>query len=343
MINLNKKIVTKEDLLNEISDLDIYRFYSGKEVVLKGGLLSPLRDETKPSFGYFKGDSGEILFNDFVLGKGDCIKFVQLKFGLTFFEALSKVVIDFNLNNKFEFKKVFKTSKMYDPSRFKSRNKVLSEASKYDIQINSDSFDKKDYDYWSQYNITPRILGYYEVFKVKNLFLGDNLITPQNLCYAFREFKDNKLSFKIYQPFSSSFKWITNHNESVWQGWRQLPKKGKILIITKSLKDVMTIVSNFKLPATSLQAESVIPKDSVIEELKERFENIFLLYDNDYNSSTNWGRKLGKNISEKFNIPQIEIPEKYKSKDISDLIKNHGKEKTLKVLKKIIKEKYDKK
>ena len=34
----------------------------------------------------------------------------------------------------------------------------------------------------------------------------------------------------------------------------------------------------------------------------------------------------GKMIAERFNITQIEIPEKWESKDPSDVVKNHGRE-----------------
>ena len=33
----------------------------------------------------------------------------------------------------------------------------------------------------------------------------------------------------------------------------------------------------------------------------------------------------GKMIAERFNVTQIEIPEKWGSKDPSDLVKNHGR------------------
>jgi len=103
-INLNKKLVTKELLLKHVLDIEIYLHYSKQNVVIKKPMLSPLRTELTPSFGYFMGESGEICFNDFKLGKGDCIKFVQIMFDLNYFEALSKIVIDFKLTDKFYYK-----------------------------------------------------------------------------------------------------------------------------------------------------------------------------------------------------------------------------------------------
>ena len=61
-----------------------------------------------------------------------------------------------------------------------------------------------------------------------------------------------------------------------------------------------------------------------MEELKARFGCIFLLYDNDCDKAVNWGREFGKKLSSKFGLVHKEIEEKYKSKDFSDLVKNHG-------------------
>jgi hypothetical protein len=78
------------------------------------------------------------------------------------------------------------------------------------------------------------------------------------------------------------------------------------------------------IPAVSLQTESAFPKEHVIDILKNRFSLIYLLYDNDFDKEINWGREFGSKLRDKFKFLQIEIPEEYKSKDFSDLVKNHG-------------------
>ena len=86
----------------------------------------------------------------------------------------------------------------------------------------------------------------------------------------------------------------------------------------------MAIVNVTGIPAVSLQTETIIPKAKIINELKFRFDNIYLLYDNDYDKEINWGREFGLKLSEEFDLCQIEIDEEMKSKDFSDLVKNHG-------------------
>ena len=326
-INLNKKIVTKEGILQYIQDIDIYRFYSGSEIALTGGLHSPLRNDNKPSFGYFQGESGEVCFKDFVLGAGDCIKFVMIMFGLTYFEALSKIVVDFNLTYHFIYKDVEKTKRNYDPDNYETRDKLLSKANNFVLGKKSRDFKLYDLKYWMQFGIDIDILKLYNVEPIEYIFINNTPILADKFAYCFKEFKDNKETYKIYQPFNKKYKWLNNHNDSVWQGWEQLPKKGYELIITKSLKDVMSIVNVLDIPAVSLQAESVLPKEQIIKELLDRFAKIYIWYDNDYDSPTNWGRQFGDKLQELFRTEfRYEIEDKYKSKDFSDLVKNFGKE-----------------
>ena len=86
----------------------------------------------------------------------------------------------------------------------------------------------------------------------------------------------------------------------------------------------MSIYECTGIPAISLQAENVKPKEKIIEELKSRFENIYILYDNDFDSEVNWGRQFSTKLAAKLNLPRIEIKSILNSKDFSDLVKNHG-------------------
>ena len=327
MINLNKQKVTKEGLLQYINDIDVYRFYTGQDVVLRKSILSPLREEKKSSFAYFKGHSGEICFNDFVLGVGDFVKFVELKFGLTFFEALSKIAIDFNLDDKFYCKKMEKTLRGYNIKDLKPREQIIATANRRKLAVRTRKWAAHDLAFWQQFGITFKTLEFYNVYPIDYIFFDENPMLADKFAYVFKEYKDNKETIKIYQPYSKLYKWLNNHNDSIWQGWEQLPKSGEKLIITKSLKDVMSIYDVLnKTPSVALQSESVSPKEAIILDLQNRFKTLYLLYDNDYDKEINTGRLLGEKIVENLPIIQIEIPERFKSKDFSDLVKNYGTE-----------------
>jgi hypothetical protein len=110
----------------------------------------------------------------------------------------------------------------------------------------------------------------------------------------------------------------------VWQGWTQLPKTADTLIITKSLKDVMCLYEVAKLPAIAMQSENVLPKRHVFEQLSSRFGTIELLYDNDFDKKPNWGRIFADKFAKEYGLIDSFIPDKYQSKDFSDLVKNFG-------------------
>ena len=324
-IDLNKVFVTKSGLLNYISDYEVYKMYIGGTVInTKGRIRSPLRQDEDPSFGFFIGETGELCFKDFILGSGDFVRFVMFKFGLTHFEALSQIAIDANLDDKFIIKSSLRTTVIGDV-KGKREDFVRTVNSNY-LGKTSRNWEIRDYVFWNQFGISKPILDRYNVQPVAYLHVGleKSIVKPNFHTYCYNEMKDEVNSFKIYQPNSTDYKWLNNHNESVWQGWTQLPKTGNYLIITKSLKDVMSITGVTGIPAVSLQAEGVKPKLSVINELEERFESIYVLYDNDYDKATNWGREFGKKLSSEHGFCQIEIEEVHKSKDFSDLVMNHG-------------------
>jgi hypothetical protein len=333
-MNLNKQLVEKDLLLRDISDVDIYKCYAPElSIELGKRQISPLREEKNGSFALFASNN-EILFKDFVLGGGDCIRFVQLKYGYNFNEALSRIVIDFGLTDKYAY-----TDLSAKPTPHKvgsvNRDEVMKQANKSLIQIKVRKWLLKDMHFWTPFGIGLNTLKKYNVVPLSHLFVNNNIITCGANTYAFVEFKDGVETYKIYQPEVPEHKWINNHDESVWQGWSQLPEKGDKVIITKSLKDIMTIDSLTGIPAVSLQAESVSPKDHIIKELKERFNQVWVWYDNDFDGEENWGRNFGKKLAEEFDLIQTEIPDEYRIKDPSDFCAKKGKEETIKLIHKL--------
>lgn len=328
-INLNKQFVTKEGLLRFLHETDIFSHYIGEEIVVGRNIKSPFYNEKNPSFGFFLGEGNEICFNDFKLNiKGDCVKFVQMKYELTYFEALSKIALDFNIDYNFIVKtKGIKKSDIPGVktlSQSESTTKIFYRLSLGKIKK---EWTIKELQFWKDFGISLKTLQKYKVEPISHTIVNEHPIKCQDIAFAFLEHKDNQETYKIYQPFGERYKWLNSHDESIWQGWSQLPEKGTNLVITKSLKDVMSINEVTGWDAVALQSENVLPKKQVIEELKNRFENIIILYDNDYDKEENWGQIFSRRLSDFTNFTETMISEEYKSKDFSDLVKNHGIEK----------------
>ena len=332
-IDLNKKkeLISKSAILSKYNELEIFQKYINEPISLKGNILSPLRKENNPSFGFFIGEGNEICFNDFVLGKGDFVKFIMLKFGRSYFEALSTVACDFNMQSDY-------ICKIYDKINFQkskitqsTKSELLSKYTGY--KLGKTKRDWKDHDtlFWLQYGITLTTLQKYRVEAISFIFIGDNIYPADKYAYCFKELKDGIETYKIYQPYNDKHKWINNHDNSVWQGWTQLPASGEELIITKSLKDVMTLYE-LGFNAISLQSENIIPKKHIFKQLEDRFKTITLLYDNDFNSETNWGKLFGDKLSKELGIIECYIKDEYECKDVSDLVKKYGKVKALEIL-----------
>ena len=102
------------------------------------------------------------------------------------------------------------------------------------------------------------------------------------------------------------------------QGYKQLPKEGDVLFITKSMKDVMCFYE-MGIPAISPSSESTFIPNKVLEQLKKRFKRIIILFDRDPA-----GIKYSRKMSKQTGLEAMFIHKKFKAKDISDAIRDNS-------------------
>jgi hypothetical protein len=318
-INLNSiafnNLITREDLFSLVPQESIYSFYLNEDISSLGVYHSPLREDNIPSFAlYFHKINRDILmFKDFATNDtGDVVVLVMKMFGLGYKDAIHKIAFDMKLSafNVDSTKQVF------------SGITRLVEKTRVDLGIKTRPWMVKDRNYWSQFGIHRITLEKFNVYPISHIFYNDSAVKSSDLAYAYVETKDGRTSYKIYQPLELKIKkWINNADYSVHQGYTQLPKQGKLLIITKSLKDVMSIHDCIGVSAIGLQSESVTMKDSVMDEYKSRFEKVVCIFDNDPA-----GIKLSESFTEKYHIPHYFMPKIDGVKDFSDLVKAKGKD-----------------
>jgi phage/plasmid primase-like uncharacterized protein len=86
-------------------------------------------------------------------------------------------------------------------------------------------------------------------------------------------------------------------------------------------------------PSIALQSEMLMPSEEIITEAKARFKEVIVLYDNDFDNPRNPGQTMAARICSKYALDNLVIPSHYCSKDISDLIKDHGLETAKDVIK----------
>lgn len=336
---VDKHLVKSENILKYVSEYEIYCRYINRDVPFNKSIISPFirsdgHFEKHPSFNLYVHNN-KVLFNDFVSGGGDVFKFVQLFFNnITFHEALLQIITDFNLEEYFLIKNHNRKKSNLDFD-FEIKDKKATPKLENLIKIIERDWAPHDLKYWGSFGIDLHTLKKYNVKPIKSyqkIPSNYNSFTITynvgNYAYAYEEEKDEVITYKIYQPFNTDRKWDTNSDNSVLQGWNQLSFAKEDLIITKSLKDVMTINTILNVDAVAVQNEQSRIKPQILEEFNNNYFRIYLLFDNDFNKSENWGQKFAnKLISEnpELRLINLVIPEHYKSKDISDLYKNHGK------------------
>jgi 5S rRNA maturation endonuclease (ribonuclease M5) len=327
-INLNSiafnSLITREDILKHLTQEEIYSFYLKEDISSLGVFHSPLREDNIPSFAlYFhKFNRNILMFKDFATNDcGDFVVLVMKLFNLSYSDALKKIAYDLGLAN-FD---VNATKQTIEYTRIVEKEKI-------NLGVKIRPWLVRDKEYWNSYGIRKSTLEKFNVYPISYIFYNDVAVKAHDYAYAYVEFKDDRVSYKIYQPFETKIKkWINNADYTVHQGYKQLDKTGELLIITKSLKDVMSIHDCLNISAVGLQSESVMMKDSVMDEYKSRFKQVICLFDNDAA-----GKKLSTNFSDRFGIPHFFVPESPGVTDFSDLVKSIGKEAAIKNVKSLI-------
>ena len=142
--------------------------------------------------------------------------------------------------------------------------------------------------------------------------------------------------FKIYRPLASKFtKWRTNLTNRHVQGLAELPKEGgNLLIITKSLKDVMCFYEMGFNAIAAASETTFIPED-ILKSLRSKWKHIVILYDRDAT-----GVHKARAYSKQYKLDAFFINKKFKAKDLSDAVKLNGFNTIREWIKKTL-EKYD--
>lgn len=292
--------ITLDWILSKVTEYDIYAKYIGQ---FKVGMIynSPFRKDKNPSFGiYYSKRTKQLLFKDHGTGEcGNIIKFVSLFTGKTEYnDILSDIVDKLNITNN---------TKLVSSKQYISPTETV-------IGVVRQEFTDVDINYWKQFNISINTLKKFNVNSIK-YYLCNGIVKGtykrENPMYAYKVYNN----FKIYRPLADKYtKWRNNLTDYDIQGYEQLPQKGDILFITKSMKDVMCL-HEMGYPAVSPSSESTfLPKD-VLEQLKTRFKRIIILFDRD-----TAGVKRSRKLSRETGLEAIFINKKFKAKDVSDAV-----------------------
>lgn len=310
--------ITKEFILDRVNQESIMQFYTGLDVSSKKLMFSPFRSDNHVTCSFYKSKSGILYLHDFATNEHiNCFQVVMKKFNVNYYEALDIVAKDFNLISGNHTNSV--TPIIVDS---------LKETKHCVIQVQIKDYTEKELNWWLDFGISKKLLKKYKIYSLQNVFIdGELKFSSSEKCpiygYYFGKDKNKNEKWKIYFPLKTEYRFLNNLSKKVLQGYHQLPKIGDLLVITKGMKDCITFYS-YGISAVAPSSESTFCSDKQIEEFKQRFKHIIVMYDQD---------KAGKHNMYKIrsNYPELDyfvIPRYLKAKDFSDLRKLYGEEKT---------------
>jgi hypothetical protein len=321
-----------ESIMDEVTDIEIYRYYIGAFKVGKP-FSSPLSEDKNPSFNIFasKKAPGRLFFKDFRGPSGSSIKLIQLLFNCTYKQALERIIVDFQLDDKFNIESDIKQLKPVEYRLDKSSRKEYL-ASKLDLKIISRGWKPHDIDFWRQCGISMDTLEAFNVVPISYYSIYGKPFKADKYAYAYKEYKDGETNYKIYQPFrdTHNHKFINGFLDGTFSGWELLPFEGDLLLMSKSAKDTMFLFEHGYC-ATSPQGEGYTFKPQVIDILKSRFKRIVTFYDHD-----NAGIKAAKRNRKEFGFEFVTTCD-FSAKDTTDFYIKYGLSETLELLEEILK------
>lgn len=310
------KPLTKENVFAELEEQNVFEFYFGSEIDLKKNYTNPLRpDDKSPGCKFFIGYSGKLLFIDFAKGKlYDVFEYICEKESVNLYGALMIINKDFRLG-------LGDPKSVYIPRKVIKGQTMVERIQASNMVCKKRSWQFYDTKYWSNYCISTETLEKFNVIPTESVYHDNRKImsnTPEDpiYCYYF-PLSGRK---KIYRPLHKEQKYRFRSDPDIGitiQGWEQMPTKGELLIITKSLKDVMCL---YELGYTAIapHGENYELRQDIIDYLYTRFNRIIVIYDND-----EAGLAAMERINEKFNLYCTCLPE-YVAKDISDCVEGNG-------------------
>lgn len=307
--------ITLEDVLARTTEFGIlYHYFNVSE--LPTVIHSPLRQDSRPSFGLYTLDGKRVHYTDLATkDRGGLFDLLMKYWGESYKGMLNHLWKDLpsfsNANVQFNS---MKSERSYQYQSLKSRN--------IDLQCKVREWRDYDIEYWASYGISLEWLKYADIYPISHKIVireGQRYVFgADKYAYAYIERKEGKVTLKIYQPYNKGgYKWSNRHDRSVISLWTKVPEYGDRICICSSMKDALCLWANTGIPALAIQGEGYGMSNTAIGELKRRYSHIYILLDND-----EAGLQDAVKLSESTGFTNIVLPKVNDAKDISDLYKS---------------------
>lgn len=311
LVGKTQPSISKAEIFNSHSEAEVLSSVFPDIKSLPCLINSPLRQDNHPSFSIYVNGSGSIKFVDFATGdRGGLLDLLCKYWNCTFTQCLIRLKDSFVSNASVGIHNTRTSSK-----RFK---KVESR-----IEVKVRPWQDYDIDYWQSYGCNISLLKYCEVYPISHKIIYKDkrkyTFAAPRYSYVFVEHKEGRTTKKIYSPYATKFKWITDNDHSVIGLWDKVPKSGDRLCICSSLKDAVCLWSNLGIPCLYIQGEAYHMSKTAIKVLKKRYRKIYISLDTD-----KWGKADAERLSVETGFTNI-VPDLGECKDFSDSYKKYGK------------------
>ncbi len=298
-------------ITNKVSELHLTQFYLGV-LQIPAVIPSPLRKDNNPSFALYTNNGVNIRYIDYATkASGGLFDLLSALWGLEHIATLEKI-------NK-ELPSILK----HKNNQYIRKAVITHTSHTKDTELLCKVRNWEPYDiaYWNAYGISKEALDFADVYPISHKIIKKNeksfFFKADKYAYAFAEFKEGITTLKIYQPYNTKgFKWSNKHDASVISLWTKVPTKGEKIVICSSLKDALCLWCNTKIPAIAIQGEGYNMSTAACEDLKARFNTVYILLDNDSAGIIN-----SKKLAETTGFTNIILPNIGGAKDVSDLYK----------------------
>lgn len=305
MYGYNEVVFSMDDVLKRVSQEEIYEFIVGYKPEAHKYVISPVKsNDTKPG-AWYEWWNGKLYFVDFGDPEGrvnrDCFQMLMDMQGIPLQTAVKMINDHFQLNNRPviypDIVSTFKSKKASNRDIISKQERLPTE-----ITFKSRMFDDRDKKFWyNRFRINKPELMEDNVFAViwYKFFSQKKkewiVIRPDDICYAFNDFKDGRV--KLYRPLIKTpiGKWITNCDQNDIGGIDRLPPTGRQLVVKKSYKDGR-VLKNEGATTCWLQNEGMIPDNDILIPLCARFDDVPVFFDNDET-----GQKAAIKVVERIN------------------------------------------
>lgn len=359
MRNINSSKLTKQTILEKVSQVNIFATYLGISVetiyncINNGELIcNPLRIDNHPTAGFRYNNKGKLKFKDFANDEfwGDCFDIVALVMSNIYNKP-------YNISNKEDFIKVLRHITFTFKDIFYGKEKDINVINDINTAINVIKHKKpiielvvrgwnyNDEKYWNTFGVSIKFLNLNFIYPVEQYYINRNInpepkyfYSTNDPCYGYFLGKDSNgvNNIKLYFPKRNKdiTRFITNCNHL--EGIYNLDRNDyNIIVITKSTKDRVSIGSAIiknlflygglikdRIGIINIPHETYKLRNNEYDWLQSKLtENgkIVSLMDNDRT-----GKIEAIWLRDTYNIIPIIIPNHYKVKDFAELVANNN-------------------